>query len=236
MLTNPLLLIPGLGFTSRVWGPLIAQLSTQSSVAALDAPTIDYENQVGDALSAWCDAWFDQCKQPMHLLGWSLGGLLAMQYATRYPDRVLSVVTVATSPCFIEQDSWLGVGHAQWEYFNRIEVFSQVRRRLLALQGPKSACADLSPALISQPNSCWSLGLAALKAWDLREAWMNPVVPTLSVYGGRDQLLPANFGNTMAELEFKSTVVVLEDAPHALIHTDTGSLLELCGEFWRREY
>ena len=42
-------------------------------------------------------------------LGWSLGGLVASQIALTHPERVLALVTVASSPCFSARDEWPGI-------------------------------------------------------------------------------------------------------------------------------
>ena len=40
------------------------------------------------------------------IVGWSLGGLLAVDLARQYPDRVRALVLIAALPCFSRQHGW----------------------------------------------------------------------------------------------------------------------------------
>src|SRR5690606_24277631 len=41
-----------------------------------------------------------------HVLGWSLGGLVALRLALTHPARVRSVITTGTSPRFVSAPGW----------------------------------------------------------------------------------------------------------------------------------
>ncbi|OED44071.1 hypothetical protein ACH42_08510 [Endozoicomonas sp. (ex Bugula neritina AB1)] len=45
-------------------------------------------------------------EKPVVLVGWSLGGMLASLYASRYPENVAGVVTLATNACFVKRSEW----------------------------------------------------------------------------------------------------------------------------------
>ena len=44
--------------------------------------------------------------EPLTVLGWSLGGQVAMRWALTQPKRVSRIVLVATSPRFVAGDDW----------------------------------------------------------------------------------------------------------------------------------
>lgn len=64
------------------------QCGSDRSLAPLDSASITLENFLAD-LDAVSEA---QGLEQMNLLGHSWGGLLAMLYASRYPDRVKSLI------------------------------------------------------------------------------------------------------------------------------------------------
>ena len=49
-----------------------------------------------DILASRLDAIFSEAKQPVLLVGWSLGGMYARQLAARVPDKVRAVVTLGS--------------------------------------------------------------------------------------------------------------------------------------------
>lgn len=68
------------------------QRASGRSLAPLDSASITLENFLAD-LDAVREA---QGREQMNLLGHSWGGLLAMLYASRYPDRVKSLILMST--------------------------------------------------------------------------------------------------------------------------------------------
>ncbi len=74
---------------------------------------------------------------PVHLVGWSLGGLLAQYWAAQWPDTVRSLTLISTTPRFVIDAGWPhGMGRdrlAATAY--RLDVdFDQTLRQFLALQ------------------------------------------------------------------------------------------------------
>jgi pimeloyl-ACP methyl ester carboxylesterase len=49
-----------------------------------------------DILASRLDAIFTEAKQPVLLVGWSLGGMFARELASRHPDQVRAVVTLGS--------------------------------------------------------------------------------------------------------------------------------------------
>ena len=56
------------------------------------------------------DSVADAFPLPVAVVGWSLGGLVAMQWALQRPEAVRALALTATSPCFVRQPDW---PHAQ---------------------------------------------------------------------------------------------------------------------------
>jgi 3-oxoadipate enol-lactonase len=100
----PLLLIQGLGYGGRGWGPALDLLAEDFTVAAFDnrgfggsdVPPGPY--RVGelaeDARAVLDAAGFERT----HVVGASLGGMVAQELALAHPDRIHKLVLACTTP------------------------------------------------------------------------------------------------------------------------------------------
>ncbi len=43
---------------------------------------------------------------PGRLMGWSLGGLYAIELALRHPEKFSELILVASNPCFVTRSDW----------------------------------------------------------------------------------------------------------------------------------
>lgn len=91
-----------LGADAGFWDPVRAELVPRTSMA-LDLPGHGTAppQELGAGIDAYAAAVADQLGEPAHLVGMSLGGLVAQELAASRPDLVASVVlvdTVATYP------------------------------------------------------------------------------------------------------------------------------------------
>lgn len=99
-----LLLIMGYGSYSRHWSHLIPSLSNDYRVVAFDnrgtgqsdKPDIPYtiEMMAGDAAGLLQAIGIDA----VHVFGVSMGGMIAQEFAIRYPDKVISLILGCTTP------------------------------------------------------------------------------------------------------------------------------------------
>ena len=97
----PVVLLHGFLGDGRDWEHIAAALAESFRVYALDLPGHGGSPPVGEvevfyaALAAWCDAFV---QRPIGLVGYSMGGRLALQWACRYPERVGRLVLESASP------------------------------------------------------------------------------------------------------------------------------------------
>jgi pimeloyl-ACP methyl ester carboxylesterase len=95
---EPVVLLTGAGFNASSWYPHVAALAEGGPVYGIDMPG-DPNPSVARALMTPpenCAAWLDELlgklsDRPVHLVGFSYGGWVAMNQAIRPPGRVASI-------------------------------------------------------------------------------------------------------------------------------------------------
>nr|WP_228517680.1 pimeloyl-ACP methyl ester esterase BioH [Aliidiomarina indica] len=202
-----MVLLHGWGLNQSIWTPILDHLTAHYRVWTLDLP--------GFGESGWAatDADFSQAcarvadrlqgeiTEPYVLAGWSMGGLIATQIALQQPQRIHSLVTIASSPYFLQSENWPGIKASVLEEFQR-QLSTDLHKtieRFLAVQalGSPQARAEIKTMrslLASKPAphaEALKAGLEWLARVDLRQQLQHLQVPSIRLYGRRDSLVPA---------------------------------------------
>lgn len=223
-----LVLLHGWGMNGAVWHGIAPELAQHYRLHLVDLPGFgnsplhegsDYSlswlaEQVATVLPARC-----------HLLGWSLGGLVASQLALTQPERVQSLITVASSPCFMAREEWPGIAPKVLAGFNQMLAgdFKQTIERFLAIQamGSEHARDDIRQLrhwLAERPApelAALEAGLGLLADIDLRDELAALSLPWLRIYGRLDSLVPKAAIPLLDERYPHSQSRVLDKASHA---------------------
>lgn len=221
-----LVLLHGWGCNLEVWRPLLVLLRPWANITLLDlpgcAPGVDAGNPA--LLTALLGDILD-CSPPRAVVvGWSLGGQIAIELAEREPERVAAVVTICTNPLFVAARDWpgmnAGVFHefrdslqgdptAALKRFDTLQVTGARRGRRLLRQ---------LQSLQRQPASAELLiGLGWLEALDKRASLAGLRQPQLHLLAQRDALVPAAVCQSIAtRLAGKpaAQVIALPEACH----------------------
>ena len=118
----PLVFIHGWGLNSAVWQPCLEQLKSDFEVITVDLPGFATNNsyQVSEySLVEIADAIQQAIGKPAVYIGWSLGGLVASQITLTHPEQVVGLVTVASSPQFVEREAWPGIKESVLAMFHQ---------------------------------------------------------------------------------------------------------------------
>lgn len=105
-MSAPIVFLHPLGADARFWDPVRAELDAEPTVA-LDLPGHGSAPlpPLGAGIDTYCAPVADavaELPQPAHLVGMSLGGLVAQQLGAVRPDLIASVVLVDTVPVYPE--------------------------------------------------------------------------------------------------------------------------------------
>ena len=202
-----LVLLHGWSLNLAVWSDLVRRLVPQFRVIAVDLPghgRSDWDPRAGmPAAQAWrVHETLAPLTERYALLGWSLGGQVALDLAAALPASIERLVLVATTPKFLAAPGWrCGTPRPLLSRLtHRLHADSEraVKDFLaLAVRGSKPRTAAralnrLRAALRTQGRArpeALAAGLARLRDGDLRPALSLVRVPVLVVAGQRDRVI-----------------------------------------------
>lgn len=222
-MNTPIVLLHGWGFTPAVWDPVIHALAQQGfNHDRILAPALQLAS---DDVAQIIDALATQLPERAHIVGWSLGGELALALATRMPQRFASLTMIASTPCFMNHDDWaLGQPTSLLDDFDQrlaenpaalLKRFSTLIRhgdvaasRDRTLTDALAQCHENGPAQLAA-------GLQLLRGIDLRARVSANTVPTQLIHGAQDAVVAMAAATWLAQ-QTNATLHPIEGASHAL--------------------
>jgi pimeloyl-ACP methyl ester carboxylesterase len=238
----PVLLIMGLSFTHEMWYRIVPCLAEQYRVIVFDnrgmgrsdVPKGRYSirQMATDALAVLDAAGVAKA----HIIGASMGGMIAQEIAIRHPKRVLSLVLGSTS---------YGGFFSRWPSLRRrprgitwSESDSLARERAMVplLYADTTAREFIEEDL--QIRSCcqWSRTgflrqFAAILLWNSFRRLPRIKAPTLVIHGDKDVLVPPQNGRVVARRIPAAKFVLIPNAGHVATTDQPALCLELVIEF-----
>lgn len=197
-----LVLIHGWAMHGGIFAPLRAALEPHFRVHSVDLPGHGRSRAVPVSrleLRA-CAAAIADATPPAIWIGWSLGGLVALQAALDHHSQVRGLVAIASSPRFVAAPDWpAGIPASTFADFasGLATDFHATVERFLALEtlGSPNAQADLRALkkvafAHGEPTlQALQAGLDLLESTDLRERIGTLMQPSLWIGGRRDRLV-----------------------------------------------
>lgn len=245
MSPSPVLaLLHGWGMNARVFDTLADRLAARFDVRVLDLPGHGGRAPLADnTLASWAGDAVHALPDGAILLGWSLGGQVAMRAALDHPGRVARLILLATTPRFVASQDWPhGMAADDLATFGQA-LFADpgaTLLRFLSLQtrgapDQKALLQTLRQTLQAVPapdTRALEAGLAMLRDTDLRSELQALTQPTLVLHGGLDTLTPVGAGAMLASGLPHALYHVFPRAAHAphLSHVD--AVADAIGRFW----
>lgn len=232
---TPLVLLHGWGFLPGIWRPLIEQLEHRGIELPLTAPALPLDGHISQLTAI--ESLFDTLPETAHLVGWSLGGELALAYALCFPERVRSLTLISSTPCFMNRPDWdLGQPATLLDDFDHrlAESPAALLKRFSSLirHGDSTAMRNraLTESLLNQSETDTerlTSGLRFLRTIDLRGACSTQTeLPPISlIHGTADSVVPLAAAAWLAR-ELKAPLTPIEDASHALPLTHAAYLAD----------
>ncbi len=224
---TPLILLHGWGFQHQVWDALTSLLEPHCPSYAVDLPGYGQSAaRLDDDLDSLTDWLAAQLPRGVWL-GWSLGGLLAINLCLRHPDKVQGLYLVSTTPRFLQAADWSHAMQARiWQSFSeQLQAHQRnTLQRFLALQvkGDTQARDLLRPlrrhfTQAPMPSTeVLAQGLRLLGDSDLRSQVSALRCPTCLVLGARDALVPLAVKDAWRALltDTPATIKIFPNAAH----------------------
>lgn len=245
---EPLLLIMGLGYSSKEWRRLLPFLSEKYQTIIFDnRGTGDTEflvsepftipNMARDAKAVLDAAGIESA----HILGMSMGGMIAQEFALTYPEKTRSLILTVTNCGSVhavlakpevmftlqgrgasspEEAFWAMVPYIYDKNTPREKIEEDLAARNGKFTAPENFMRQLQ-ALISWQGSFTRLS--------------KITAPTLVMHGENDQLIPCANAKILADQIPNSKLVELENASHIFTTDQTDKSAEAILEFLKKQ-
>jgi pimeloyl-[acyl-carrier protein] methyl ester esterase len=197
-----LVLLHGWAMHGGVFAPLVTALRDRCTLHVIDLPGHGRSRDCDVSLQpAACAAAIAARVPPAVWLGWSLGGLYALEAALDFSQQVRGLALVCASPRFVRSGDWRHAASAEilQEFGRELATdYDGTLERFLALEalGSDSAQADLRQLRVDtfdahQPNvRALVEGLDVLEHADLRSRLPELAQASVWIAGRRDRLIP----------------------------------------------
>jgi pimeloyl-ACP methyl ester carboxylesterase len=222
----PLLLIMGMGFSSRAWGALPLRLAEQYRVITFDNRGTGRSTGTGfgfrvkdmadDAVAVLDAAGVERA----FVFGISMGGMAALELALRHAERVRGLVLGATFASWLRSRkpsvpvmSSLVVGSA----LSRAGAHGLLGRALVSAEHLRADFDAFASWIASGERASPRVLLQQMTAVTLHDAMKRLPelsVPTLVLTGDNDRLVPAENSRRLAEAIPGARLVLLPGAGH----------------------
>ena len=244
-----LVLLHGWALHGGMWGPWLDELALNARLHLVDLPGHGHSPWSADlrGLPDLARTVARHVPKGASLLGWSLGGMIALELARQEPGLAGALVLVATTPKFVAADDWQhGMQGAVLDEFARglatdhrgtvqnflalqtrgdersAETLRMLRRKLEA-HGPPDPRALVA-------------GLEILRTADLRDALPSISLPTLVIAGDHDRLTPAGAGRALATALPQARYREIPHSGHAPFLSHGPEVLAEVQRFLRRRH
>ena len=226
---EPVVLVMGLGCSSAMWFRVAPQLARTHRVILLDnrgTGQTRVRNVVVHRVSAMAAdiaAVLDAAGETSaHMVGFSMGGMIAQQFAIDFPQRLRSLTLLGTHP----GGMWAVQASARVRqllfakaHMAADESLRQMRPHTYGVRTPDALFEeDALVRLANQPTARdYQAQLYGLIYWSAYQHLQQVTVPTLVMHGLQDALIPPANGRLIASRLPRATLLELPEASHWLM-------------------
>jgi pimeloyl-[acyl-carrier protein] methyl ester esterase len=230
----PLVLLHGWAMHSGLFAPLLPRLVGRFRVLRVDLPGHGCSESVSPyaldtiiaAIAGAVARVADPAGEPLTLLGWSLGGTVALRWALAEPARIGRLILTGTTPCFVARPDWPQAMAATTlsRFGEELAVsYRLTLQRFIALQvrgseHARTVLAQLRSELFARGEPSREVLRAALELLartDLRREVAAIGQTAVVIAGERDMLTPPEACEWLAHALPRATFRLIRGAAHA---------------------
>jgi len=236
-------LLHGWGSGSGIWDGLAPRLAPRFRVHALPLPGYDAVSaRAVSSLQGIVEHVARAAPRRCAVIGWSLGGEVALAWARRMPRQVERLALIATTPCFTGRPGWrCATAPAVLDEFGRALAADRdgTLARFVAVQARGDARAQQVAGVLRQlyrsvpSDAVLAAGLAVLSSTDLRSELARVMQPALVLHGARDCIVPPVAGRRLAQALPNARFALLRSCAHAPFLSRPRQVATLLREFFR---
>ena len=207
---SPVLVIPGLGGDARMFSWLATAIADRRCVVVMDPrgsgrstgarPPYSIDQMADDAVGVLRSVGMDSAT----VLGYSMGGRIALSLALRHTGRVKSLVLAATSA------RTLPVRPFTWRWIV-MDVLSQI---------------PLPRSMDPQPRYAQIGQRRATREFDCTAQLGQIEVPTVVIHGRNDRVTPFHLAEELHQAIPRARMVAVAGGHFSLLRRERGSLID----------
>ena len=222
-----LFLISGWSFGRSALAALADSLQREFEVTRLAAEEVLLPGKLTEMLPA---------NEPCVLVGWSLGGMLALQQADSLAAGSMLVLINSTAKFCSDPETPYGVPAAQLRSL-AIAMRRQPEQTLANFYDQSAVPHAAIAQETCEPKDSKALldGLTCLRNLDLREVAAKLQVPTLILYGDEDQVISPAASEELARLIRDSKQVIHHQVGHDLPIRESSRVATDILDFWNHD-
>jgi pimeloyl-[acyl-carrier protein] methyl ester esterase len=223
---NAIVFLPGWGFKASIWDELI-QVLKLTNAYTIDLPDEEKIHVITETLN-------QHIPEQTTLVGWSLGGLIAIYFCYRFPEKCKKLILVCCSPQFVASENWAGITKDTAIQFqkNAQENMEVLLKNFLGIvQYPNNDRTlrlflkkHLLPSCPSQNSLTNYLNL--LLTADFRSYFQKLCMPILAIYSEQDAIVPVITGEQLTRMAPTVSIKIIPKAGHIPFLTHQESFLD----------
>ncbi|GAB6178700.1 alpha/beta hydrolase [Desulfotomaculum defluvii] len=210
-----LLFVHGAGGSHQNWHFQLAHMSEDYLLIALDLPGHGLsEGNALDRIEAYSQFIKDFSElvldTPFFLVGHSMGGAIAMDFAFNYPQKLAGLILVGTG-------SRLRVMPQLLETFKNNEHFLGLEKFLYSTDTQPATLLRAKEEMESVHPSVFFADFTACNLFDATDRLENIKVPTLVISADMDVMTPIKYGQYLANKIPNSRMKIIAGAGHMMM-------------------
>ncbi len=239
-----LVLIHGWGMHGGIWQPVIHHLQKHFRLTIVDLPGHGYSPLPagGFDLDRLSQLLLDSVPAHAIWIGWSLGGMAALNAALNQNEKIEKIVLVSAQPQFIQSEDWPHATPAK-----SLSIFSdnllnhteKTLKRFLSLQirgstDERDLLRQVREKIDERPlpqTEALRLGLDILCHSNLRPKLSTLQTPLQLIFGGRDTLVPAACAEPIQAILPQARINIIKGAGHLPFLSHQQEFLSLIENF-----
>ena len=224
-------ILHGWGIDHRYMQPIVNFLKSRFHITNVDLP--------GRGQSEWpssihtihdiADLLLPYLPKKAIYIGWSFGGLVSMSIAARYPERIKKLIGIATTPKFLEDDTW--AGNAKPGFYAAVLEVEKIGAKKFFHGVFEKEFADFDPKpplyhelleidnLLDYDLEIFAKGVHIADTTDLRKEFRSIQCPIDLIFGEFDPCIPLQAVAAMQKLNPNIHTHVIPHAKHFLFWT-----------------